>query len=345
MGLSKRALRTRALRNWLWAAAVAAAALASGPNGANAEPLKVRAGWIIAPASIIPMMFLKPGIAKHQGKSYVLEPVKFQASTLQITALAAGELEIASLGYSSVSFAILNAGMSDLKIIADEIQDGVPGYFSVPYLVRKDSSIRRVEDLKGKILATNGIGSGVHMAMSAMLKKHGLGANDFTTIEVGFPNMTAVLAERKADLITSALPFVYDPALQAIGQTLFTQRDALGRVALSFWTAREGFIAKNRAALLDLLEDYVRVKRWYVDPDNHKEAMELAANFLKVPPERMDWVFTKRDFYHDPNALPDLDALQANVKVQKELGLVAREIDVKKHADLSLVKEAAARVK
>ena len=102
-------------------AAVAAFAFALGTGTATAEPVKVRAGWIIAPASIIPILFLKPGIAKHQGKSYVLEPVKYQASPLQITALAAGELEVATLGYSSVSFAVLNAGMDDLKIIAEWI--------------------------------------------------------------------------------------------------------------------------------------------------------------------------------------------------------------------------------
>jgi NitT/TauT family transport system substrate-binding protein len=325
--------------------ALVAFALMLASGAARAEPVKIRAGWIIAPASLIPIMFLKPGVAKHQGKSYVLEPVKFQASPLQITALAAGEIEVATLGYSSISFAVLNAGMSDLKILADEIQDGAPGYFSVPYLVRKDSAIQRIEDLKGKVLATNGIGSGVHMAMSAILKRHGLSGNDFKTIEVGFPNMTAVLAEKKADLITSTVPFVYDPALAEIGKTLFTQKDALGVVALSFWTARESFIKKNRAALVDLLEDYVRVTRWYIDPANHKEASELVANFLKAPPERMSWAFTRRDFHRDPDALVNLDALQSNVRAQKDLGLIREEIDVKKHADLSLVKEAAARVK
>lgn len=324
---------------------VAALAVAAFAAPVGAEPLKVRVGWITAPGQLVPVLFLKPGIAQHQGKSYVLEPVKFQASPLQITALAAGELEIATLGYSSVSFAILNAGMTDLKIIADEIQDGAHDHFSVRYIVHKDSPIQRVEDLKGKILATNGIGSGVHMAMSALLKKHGLGPNDYKTIEVQFANMTAVLTEKKADLITSTAPFVYDPALEPIGRTLFTQKDALGVVALSFWTARDGFLTKNRAAMVDLLEDYVRAVRWYIDPANHKEATELVANFLKAPPERMSWAFTKRDFYRDKDALPDLAAIQANVKAQKELGLIQQEIDVNKHADLTLVKEGATRIK
>jgi NitT/TauT family transport system substrate-binding protein len=43
--------------------------------------------------------------------------------------------------------------------------------------------------------------------------------------------------------------------------------------------------------------------------------------------------------------IPNLDALQANIKLQKELGFIKSDIDVKKYSDLSLVEEAAKRVK
>ena len=75
----------------------------------DAEPVKIRAGWVVAPASLIPVLFAKPGLARHQGKSYVLEPVYFSASPAQITAMSVGELEIAALGFSSFPFAVQNA--------------------------------------------------------------------------------------------------------------------------------------------------------------------------------------------------------------------------------------------
>jgi NitT/TauT family transport system substrate-binding protein len=43
--------------------------------------------------------------------------------------------------------------------------------------------------------------------------------------------------------------------------------------------------------------------------------------------------------------LPDLKALQANIDLQHKLGLVKETINVGKHADLSIVREAAKRVK
>ncbi len=63
--------------------------------------------------------------------------------------------------------------------------------------------------------------------MRAMLKKHGLDdKRDYTVVEGAFPNMRALLAEKKADLITAVLPFSINPELVEIGKPLFTVKDA-----------------------------------------------------------------------------------------------------------------------
>src|ERR1700744_709706 len=107
--------------------ALAVAATAALLSPASAEPVKIRVGWIVAPASLVPLLFLKPEIAKHYNKSYSFDPVHFESSNLQITAINQGEIDIASFGYTSFPLAIQNGGLSDLRIIADEIQDGAPG--------------------------------------------------------------------------------------------------------------------------------------------------------------------------------------------------------------------------
>ena len=67
-----------------------------------------------------------------------------------ITALANGELEIASLAYSTLGVAIANAGLSDLRVISDEFRDGVPGYFSTQFFVRKDRESRRLRTSRAR---------------------------------------------------------------------------------------------------------------------------------------------------------------------------------------------------
>ena len=72
---------------------------------------------------------------------------------------------------------------------------------------------------------------------------------------------------------------------------------------------------------------------------------KIASKITKAPPERFGWLFTKADNYRDPNLLPNLDALQRNVDTTRDLGFVKKHIDIKKYADLSLVQEAAKRLK
>ena len=58
----------------------------------------------------------------------------------------------------------------------------------------------------------------------------------------------------------------------------------------------------------------------------------------------MDWAFGPRDQYRDPNGTPNLAALQSNLQLQKQVGLLNTDIDVKKYSDLSMDQEAAKRL-
>src|SRR5579862_8427991 len=124
-------------------------ALALGSTAASADPLKIRLSYIVPVSNWATILFAKPEMAKHLGKTYSFEAIHFQSTPTLIQALAAGEIEIANLGFTSLPLAITNAKMSDLRIISDELQDGVPGYYSNEYMVLKDSPIKTVEDLKG----------------------------------------------------------------------------------------------------------------------------------------------------------------------------------------------------
>src|SRR6516164_4819799 len=234
----------------------------------------------------------------------------------------------------------------DLRVIADEFQDGVPGYYSNEFMVLKDSGINKVDDLKGKVLATNAAGSAIDIAMRAMLRRHGLeDKRDYSVVEAQFPAMRAMLAEKKVVMIQGTPPFSLDPELRQIARPLFTSKDAIGLSQFVFWTARKTFLDKNRAAMSDFMEDALRIARWYLDPANHDEVMQIASRVTKQPAERFSWVFTKQDFYRDPNLLPNLKALQSNVNMTRELGFVKIDIDVPNFADLSFVEEAAKRLR
>jgi sulfonate transport system substrate-binding protein len=310
------------------------------------EPLQIRAAWINTPASLIPILFAHPGLAKHDGISYKFEPVYVANSPTQITAFAAGDLEIATLNFTSIPFAVLNAGLSDLRIIADETQEGFADYATIQYAVLKDGPIKTVQDLKGKTVAVIGIGAATDIAMRAYLIAQGLRTpGDYNEVEARPPTMNAMLEDRKVDMIAGAVPFSYTPEFLRDTHTLFTMKEAMHGSELSVWVAHAGFIAAHRAALVDLLEDMVRSYRWYADPANHAEAVAILSRQVKLPPEQLDWAFTKRDYYRGLNGEPDLAVLQRNIDTVKALGFIKADVAVKDYNDLSLVKEAAARLK
>jgi NitT/TauT family transport system substrate-binding protein len=57
------------------------------------------------------------------------------------------------------------------------------------------------------------------------------------------------------------------------------------------------------------------------------------------------WLFTQRDYYRDPNGLPNLDVLQRNINALRTLGLTKVDLDARNYVDLSIVQEAARRIR
>jgi sulfonate transport system substrate-binding protein len=328
-----------------WIAVIAL--LATNLTTARADPPNLRVAWVVVPNNLPPILFAKPGIARHQGQSYTMDAIHFSGTPQMISALGANENDVALLAYSSLAVAIENAGMTDLRVIADAFQDGAPGYYTDEYMVLKDSPIRTVEDLKGRILGSNVTGGAIDVGLRAMLEQHKLDPRkDVTIIEVAFPNMRAALTEHKVELIGTGLPFAQDPALRAATRTIFTQRDAIGRSEMIVWVARAGFLAANHAAMVDFMEDVLRALHFFTNPANHRDAVDIVANFNKQPVENYDsWLFKpEADYYRDPNGVPDLDALQSNIRTQVKFGFLKSDLDIRKYADLSLIEEAVARI-
>jgi NitT/TauT family transport system substrate-binding protein len=326
---------------------IAVAVVLTSSAIARADAPSIRIGWVAPVANFTSILLLKPDLMRNQGKTYDLQPQHFASTPTMIPALAADQLDVGSISYAAFANAIENAGMDDLRVIADDFQDGVNGSYSDEIMVLKDSPIKTVEDLKGKVVSSNGAGGAVDVALRVMLKKHGLeDKRDLSIIEVSMGNVKSALASHKVDATTSAIPFSQDPELRRIARTLFTQKDAIGPSQMILWAARTGFIAKNRAALVDLLADTIRARRFYIDPANHAEAVKIAADFSKQPAASLEgWLFTKTgDYYHDPDDRPNMKALQANLDTQHDQGFLKAPLDVGKYADLSLVADALRKV-
>ena len=335
-------------RSGLAAAAMMAAGMITLSAAAGADPLTIRVGWVVTPGHLTPLEEAlgkrEPGLFKHLGKSYVLQAVHFQGTTPEIQAQAINELEIASLSTAAVALAITNAKL-DERIVADVVADGIPGHFSENFVVLADGPIKTIEDVKGKRIATNTIGSASDAAMRTMFRKHGIKDADFTTVETNFANMPAMLEGGKVDMIGLLPQFAHGIIDNPKYKVLFTARDAVGPTQAVMWAMRSDFIAAHRPALVDFFEDHIGAVRWFLDPKNREEALAITSEVTKLPKDKLAFAFTAEDFYHSPDARPELGSVQKEIDEAVELGVLPKRVEISPHyVDLSLIEEAKRRI-
>lgn len=330
---------------WIALASLVAVAIA-GP-GAAAEPLKIRMGYVQLPGHLGPILFQDNpalrGVMKHYGKSYVVDAIRFRGTTPAIQAMAAKEIDIAAQSVSSFVLMVQNAKL-DVKVVADTFHDNGKTHWTSPFLVLNDSGINKPEDLKGKRVASNAIGSASDTAMRRMLTRHGIGDKDFNTIETAFGNMPAMLFQKKVDMIV-VLPQFMRLIDQSKVKSLFSIRDAVGPQQTIMWVARTDALAQNRAAWLDFFEDYMRALRFVLDPKNHDEAVKAVMQFTKQSRDSVDYAFTEGDYYRSPDMLPDVPGIQRGIEQSVEAGVLKEPLkNLASYIDLSLVQEAKKRV-
>jgi len=329
-----------------FAIAVSVFACAAATAARADAPVALRIGWVQV-GHVTPMYDVlakrHPDVFPHFGKSYTAAGVRFNGTTPEIQAMAVGELEIASFAPSSFTLAVTNAKL-DVRLVSDLIQDGKKGWFDEPFVVRKDGPVKTIEDVKGKRVATNTIGSASDNAMRIMLRKHGLQDSDFTTVETNFANMFAMIEQDKVDLIAALPQSLKEIRDAGRYRTLFTAGEARGPAQTVAWAMRADFIKAHRPALVDFFEDHLRALRWFLDPAHHDEAVAIAAEVTKQKPDELGYFFTHDDFYRDPDGRLDLAAAQQEIADSVKLGILPKPIEIRDHVDTSLIEEARKRI-
>jgi len=317
-------------------------------DGARAEPTKIRVDWSTIPGQFAPLIptvpKYGPNVYRHYGKSYVVEPIRLQGGGASLTALAADQVDIATLSPQALVLGVTEAKLA-MRVIGQQISTEVPGYLMTYFWVR-GSEVGKVEDLKGKIVGVNARGANVDSAAHIVLRKVGLEEpRDYQIAEVRFPAMIAALESKRIDAAPLVPPFDRIAAKNPEFKRLFGVGDAFGPVETLMFMTKAAFAEKHRAALVDFLEDNIRMRRWMFDPNTRSDAIKQLSDTTKIPvAEYAEWVYTTNDYYYHPQALTDIQRLQHNVEVLKQAGVVANAINVTPYVDLSLVKEAAARL-
>jgi NitT/TauT family transport system substrate-binding protein len=152
---------------------------------------------------------------------------------------------------------------------------------STHLIVRSDSAIRSVQDLKGKVIATPALGAIIHVSVLHSLKKNGIDPASIRAVEVPFPNMADQLKAGNVDAVEVLEPFA--------GQLLAAGNRSLGDPLLSvgdevlypFWISQGKWAESHRGVIEAWVASLERAKEFI--EANPSEARTILAKYTKLP--------------------------------------------------------------
>jgi len=195
--------------------------------------------------------------------------------------LAAGALNIGYSGFPDFIRAT-NQG-APIKIV-------INGVSAPPYGVYAKPAIKKISDLKGKIISIGGSKDVTLIYMESFLAAGGLKAKD---VDFHYAKATP---DRFAALVSGGVDaaILYPPATFRAGAQGFTYlgdiTDHLKSFPFGVYAANTDWAAKNRPAMLGYIKAYSRGLRWVYDTSNKEKAVDILVKYSKQ--DRKDTVDT-----------------------------------------------------
>ncbi len=292
--------------------------------------------------------------AKSLGSRVRLEPTVFNGGPSVIEALFAGRLDLAYIGPNPAINGYIKSDGRALRVVAGATSGGAV------LVARKDSNIRRPENLAGKKLATPQLGNTQDVALRYYIRQSGL-----KTTEQG--GSVEVLPQENPDILTSFLSRRIDGAWvpepwgarlvrEGNGRVLLDERDLWpgGRFTTAVVIARTDFLKENPELVRKWLRTHIELTQWITD--NPERAKQLVNQGIKkltdkdLPGPVLDDAFSRLEVTYDPlpktiltaadhafelgflgNTKPDLKSLvdvDPLNEVLKDLGRPAIEVEV-----------------
>jgi NitT/TauT family transport system substrate-binding protein len=151
------------------------------------------------------LVALDRGYFKQYGLNVVIEDIDTSANTIAM--LATNRLQIVAGGISAGYFNALEKGIP-VTIIADRVSTPIRHEL----MLRPDlkTEIKDLKQLKGRTIASNGVGSVSTYEVGKMLETAGLKASDVDIKILRFPQMGAAFSNKAIDAALVIPPFTYE---------------------------------------------------------------------------------------------------------------------------------------
>ena len=264
----------------------------------------------------------------------------FNAGPSAIEALFAGEIDITYIGPNPAISGYVRSQGEALRIVAGATSGGAA------LVVRSDAGINRVEDFRGKKVASPQLGNTQDVALRAWLQQHNLRlrekGGDVMVIPISNPDQLTLFLRKQIDAAWAPEPWASRLIREADGKLFFDERDLWPN--RQFVTAHiivnSKFLRQHRPLVKKWLKAHVELTEWI--NQNLPEAKRVLNEQLKketgkaLPAQVLDDSFSRLQVTYDPIR----DSLFTSAKWAFDAGLLGRQRpDLSGIYDLSVLNE------
>ncbi|HWW27551.1 MAG TPA: ABC transporter substrate-binding protein [Caulobacter sp.] len=212
---------------------------------------------------------------------YRLEWVELPAAAPLLEALSAGAIDIGGVGAAPFAFACANGAPIKVVLASRIVSLGADTGRSAAIVVRKDSALHTLADLRGERLSTIR-GSAGHDIALRLLEKSGVASRDVKFVFLNNNDAKAALAAGSIDAWSTWGSYV-GIAVEEDGNRILADASglrAIGHIA-GFLTANAKSLQTKEAQLRDFLGRYVRANAWArAHPEAYAQSL---ASLTRVP--------------------------------------------------------------
>ncbi len=305
----------------------------------SGEPVKIRIAYGIPSEEQKYVMQKKPEILKNYGKAYTLEWFQFQGTPPQGQALVADGVDAATLAGTVAAQLAAQSGFPFL-ITGSMITEYKDKSFSTTWLVRDNSGINSIKDLKGKTAGVNALGASLDQIQREAFKKAGLEPDkDIRIVEISFGLMEDNLRKGNIDVGTFPQPFLINAMKNGGVKPLFKLTDIQPKYVQLINVFSTKFVKEHPDTVKAFIEDWKIASEFM--QKNPDETKKIVADMTKIPLAVVNqYLLTKDDYYHDPIGEPDFETLQQNWDWMYDTGQIKKKLSVKDYYDPKFVPSA-----
>ncbi len=266
------------------------------------------------------------------GSEYELSVTRNQSTPDSLNQMASGEVDMALLTTVSYASAVQQQAVpGNISMIATDFWDAHPDYYGISVFSGPDSDVTEPKDLKGKTIAVNSLGTGVHGVIVKKLKQVGIDPeNGADVVELPFPTMTSAIKDGRVDAVILPALFAVSARKENFTKVYSSQDAWKQRYPFAYVVASQNSLDNKSEAFKAWGEDFTQLIDYCYN--NRSRVVSLAAKHFELPEAVVDGFFlTKKDYFRQDVNI-DYKRLQYTMDELVNLGFIESSFDVKKYA-------------